>query len=588
TEGVNYIVSDEWADLQVGLEDETMKINTHWDKERYFNLWVVRQIDDGGILGYAYKPESGYDRDGVVVRYGCFGTSAAGGPFVQGRNGGRTATHEIGHWLSLDHPFNDHTGGDNGCRQGHCSQTGDKICDTPPAAAATYGTGTSRKNSCTFDVPDLPDNPRQYMDYLNDAACNYFSPQQAAQMRAVLQIPQLGRRFQLWQDYTHRETGVGPYKAPKANFWASNLQPCPGAPVRFVDYSQNRPDEYFWRFPGAVPETSTDPSPVVVYSAPGVYDVELRVRNRSQIADSIVKRAFIRVQNVVALPLEQNFADAENPAFFPPTGWHVVNPDSAIVEYTRKWDGTRYGHQSPGGARMRFHVYSDYNQEDGLVSPPIALAGADSEAVFRFSYAYAPYQSQIPNYLFTDTLSVQMSLDCGHTWTTIWRKGGADLNTTGGAKMSEWFEPGASEWRRETISLDSAVLKNASTIRFRFWAKNGWGNNLFVDDVYFNALRRQSIEDTAVGRTPNLDDAFVALSVYPNPSASATIRIVSRRLTTATLEIYDAAGRRLLDLNASLRHGETLLPLPADNLPPGLYAIRIAGTTVGVRWIKID
>ncbi len=591
TNGVDYVVSDAWADLERNLEDEPMKLASYWDKDRYFNIWTVRQIDDGSILGYAFKPESGYDRDGIVVKYNCFGTLSAGGQFLPGNNLGRTTTHEIGHWLSLDHPFHDHTGGTNGCHQGFCTQTGDKICDTPPAAAPSYGVFSARKNSCVFDVPDLPDNPRLYMDYLNDAGLNLFSPQQAAQMRAVLQMTNLGRRYQLWQKYVHEETGVGSYKAPKANFWASNLRPCPGSPVQFLDYSQNRPTEYLWRFPGGVPETSTDAAPVVAYPAPGNYSVELVVRNLSGVSDSIRKSGFIRVIDTVPLPLNQNFNGAYDPVYFPTGGWYVFNPDSITTEISRRWDGVGHGHLSPGGcARMRFHTYSDYNQEDGLVAPGVSLAGADSGAVFKFSYAYAPYQSQSPNLLFTDTLSVQMSLDCGHSWTTLWRRGGNQLMTAAGPKMSEWFEPTANDWRRDSVSIDSLTLKGSQTVRFRFWAKNGWGNNLFIDDVFFNAYRRKPyVADTlpdTTRRTLLLSEALIDLSVYPNPSRKPTVRVVTRKTTEATLEVYNATGRRIYSRVVPLRFGETDFGLPTDDWACGVYAVRLAGTSLSTRWVK--
>jgi len=98
-----------------------------WDKNKYLNIWVC----DLGflLLGYAQFPGLSAATDGVVIHYKYFGTiGTATWPF----NKGRTATHEIGHWLWLYHTF-------EGCCSGNtasnCLTGGDRVCDTPPTDA---------------------------------------------------------------------------------------------------------------------------------------------------------------------------------------------------------------------------------------------------------------------------------------------------------------------------------------------------------------------------------------------------------------------------------------------------------------------
>ncbi|MBK9317377.1 MAG: hypothetical protein IPM91_00075 [Bacteroidetes bacterium] len=78
-------------------------------------------------MGYAPFPGNATATDGVVVLYSC-----VGGPSAPGTSHpyhlGRTATHEVGHYLGLYHTF-----------QGGCSVNGDLVSDTPPARRANYG-----------------------------------------------------------------------------------------------------------------------------------------------------------------------------------------------------------------------------------------------------------------------------------------------------------------------------------------------------------------------------------------------------------------------------------------------------------------
>ena len=86
-----------------------------WDSKRYLNIWVCNLF--GRSLGYSSLPGSPVYKDGVVIQYDVFGTAGTiRAPFDKGR----TATHEIGHWLGLMHLWGDALCGD------------DMIDDTPP------------------------------------------------------------------------------------------------------------------------------------------------------------------------------------------------------------------------------------------------------------------------------------------------------------------------------------------------------------------------------------------------------------------------------------------------------------------------
>jgi hypothetical protein len=135
----------------------------------HLNLWVCSL--SGGVLGYAQFPGGPAATDGVVINTLAFGTrGTAEAPFDLGR----TATHEVGHYLNLRHIWGDTE---------DCSGT-DFVADTPNAAGPNYGTPTFPSVSCG-NGPN-GDMFMNYMDYVDDAAMYMFTAQQVLRMRAAL------------------------------------------------------------------------------------------------------------------------------------------------------------------------------------------------------------------------------------------------------------------------------------------------------------------------------------------------------------------------------------------------------------------
>lgn len=140
-----------------------------WPSSSYLNLWVCNI--SGGILGYAQFPGGPSATDGVVINYTAFGnTGTAAAPY----NKGRTATHEVGHWLNLYHIW-----GDDGTA---CTGT-DNVSDTPNQADENYGCPAFPTVSCS-NGPN-GDMFMNYMDYTDDACMFMFTAGQKARMQAL-------------------------------------------------------------------------------------------------------------------------------------------------------------------------------------------------------------------------------------------------------------------------------------------------------------------------------------------------------------------------------------------------------------------
>jgi hypothetical protein len=139
------------------------------DPTTKLNMWVCDL--SSGYLGYAQFPGGSAATDGVVIDYQAFGTSATY-PMYTVFNKGRTATHEVGHWLNLRHIW-----GDRRCGT-------DYVDDTPAHDASNGGCPSSTLRSACAGKP--LEQWMNYMDYTDDRCMYMFSGGQKARMDAAI------------------------------------------------------------------------------------------------------------------------------------------------------------------------------------------------------------------------------------------------------------------------------------------------------------------------------------------------------------------------------------------------------------------
>ncbi|MFM9027251.1 MAG: fibronectin type III domain-containing protein [Bacteroidota bacterium] len=140
-----------------------------WNASQYLNIWTCNM--SGGILGYAQFPGGSASTDGVVLQFNTVGSMlspySGGAPY----NLGRTATHEVGHWLNLRHIW-----GDANCGS-------DLVNDTPTHNTSNYGCPAyPHYSTCTGTPIEMTMN---YMDYTDDACMYMFTAGQSTRMNAL-------------------------------------------------------------------------------------------------------------------------------------------------------------------------------------------------------------------------------------------------------------------------------------------------------------------------------------------------------------------------------------------------------------------
>lgn len=158
------------------IDDDKMKSSSTggdnaWPASSYLNIWTVNFGNN--LLGYAQFPGGSASTDGVVLLYSSVGSMQVPGS-ASPYNLGRTATHEVGHWLNLRHIW-----GDDGT-----SCTGsDLVSDTPNQADENYGCPAFPNVSCS----NGPNGEMfmNYMDYTDDGCMNMFTAGQASRMQAL-------------------------------------------------------------------------------------------------------------------------------------------------------------------------------------------------------------------------------------------------------------------------------------------------------------------------------------------------------------------------------------------------------------------
>ena len=521
-----------------------------WPRDQYLNIWVCNFANTSG--GFALFPGVAANVDGAAIDYYSFGRNYIGG--------GRTATHEIGHWLGLLHTFQ------SGCGSSvidstNCSTTGDYICDTPPEASSTF-TCPPTQNSCNNDVPDLPDMITNYMGYSYSSCKNMFTQGQADRMNIVLQTQRTPiltspacNSFYQTDASAHKVLVPNNLACDSVVNLAFELLNLGTNTLTSVDINYQIDGGAFstYNWNGNLQfGASINVNLNTLSLSSGIHNITIYTQNPNGTVDMDFNNDTLSLSfNVLGNSIShQNYnEDFENNSFL--SSYIIHNPNSNN-SWVRDSSVGGFGNSLSSFMKNNFDFnVNSVGDIDEFILPVLDFSNA-TFATLNFDVAYAKYSNS-----FYDSLIVLYSENCAADWNMLWAKGKNNLPTVS-SSFTSYFTPTSSQWRLENISLDSLLGKSEVLIKFR--NISGIGNNLYVDNINISS------NTTTVQMQESHEPIML---VFPNP-VTDNIQIQMENLEQ--IEISNMMGQIIFSRTISTKN--KIVKVDFSDYNSGVYLIK--------------
>ncbi len=549
-----------WVDDDV--KDASQGGADPWPHTSYLNIWVCDL--DWGLLGYAYPPGVPGSIDGVVIGYHYFGSSDYG--VFSSLNDpaydlGRTTTHEVGHWLNLEHIW-----GDASCGN-------DNVADTPEQEGSHFGCPTHpyHVNLCGAGSSPNGEMFMNYMDYTDDYCMNMYSTGQKTRMTNAINnsrsslLTSLGCTPPITIQLDAEMLDI---VAPSGSLCSNSITPI--VTLRnmglttltsvTISYHIDAGSNSFYNWSGSLSTAQQiNVTLPAMTTTTGSHTFTASTSNPNGSSDGNPSNdsnnssfTVTASGNGAALPIAEGFQGAG----FMPSGWTNVNPDSD--DFT--WEESGIGAWGASSASALFNNFDgdNTNNPDGTVDAFITGDFDFTNALWpdlKFTVAYARYDAT-----YADGLKVYSSSDCGNSWNQIFYKFGPDLATAPDNTNS--FVPSAAQWRDEIIAVPQ--LTGNPKVSFKFENNSGYGNNLYIDDINIYATPL-GVEE--IGK-------FSELHIYPNPSTGIfTLDLGTTIIDKGSIEIFNNIGQSVYSENF-------------ESAPHQLFSVDLSDFSSGVYFVN--
>ena len=532
-----------------------------WPHDEYLNIYVCSDI--GGAAGYTFKPSGSSNASSSSMFYngifllqnytGSIGTSST--------YTSRTLTHEVGHWLNLNHVWgpNNSPGDPTSCN------IDDNVQDTPlciGSNSCNYNANTcndfgSNFSSWTYDVKD---NVENYMDY--SYCSKMFTEGQKTRMRNAITSNTAGRS-NLITASNHALTGINsPLVLCQAKFKANKTVLCANDSITFTDMSFNAVTGWNWTFAGGTPSTSTSQNPGVIYTTPGTYTVTLTATDGGTSDVETMTNYITVLPNGNTLPYFEGFENITNLSATP--NWIVDNPSGNAWNIT-----TSAAHTGSKSAKLT-NLGQAAGSIDQLISSAIDLSSVDTTNGVTLSFRYAYKKASSTS---TDILRVYFTANCGDTWAV--RKTLSATTMSGSSFQASSWTPTANDWITVHMTNVTSLFWNEN-FRYKFEFTANGGNNIYLDDI--NIYPGSPSDNLIVA---GIDEAaFTAVNLYPNP-ADEELNISFHAINNEKMSIVltDLTGKTIQTTTIQANEGENLVLLNTSDFAKGVYFVNLLSGT---------
>ncbi|MBI3509708.1 MAG: T9SS type A sorting domain-containing protein [Bacteroidetes bacterium] len=232
-----------------------------------------------------------------------------------------------------------------------------------------------------------------------------------------------------------------------------------------------------------------------------------------------------------------------------PSTWGIVNQGTMNT-----WGNSNVGYSSTKSAKLTWFG-SASGDNDYLYMDPQDFSSTASP-VLTFEVAYCQISGN------NDKLSVEVSLNCGTSWSPKYIRTGATLSTTT-AHSASWTPTTTAEWRMETINLNT--LGGMSNVWIRFKGTSDAGNNLYLDNI--------NIAPSAIDE----NHLVTSMNIFPNPANdNSTINFGMKESGNVKIEITNELGQVISSEDlGTISSGDHYHELNTSSLNDGIYFISI-------------
>ncbi len=301
---------------------------------------------------------------------------------------------------------------------------------------------------------------------------------------------------------------------------------------------------------------------------PGANQISARILSVNGLPDIYKFNSIVKPVTVPTVPvdpvsdsMEEGFEEVAN--FATPENIILLRNaeiDLAVVDNTEFSTATwRIGAFEASDKAIFYNFYGLLaNQRVTMMTYKADLSGKDSVAL-TFDHAYVTYQSE------SDRLQIEVSTNCGETWTSVFNKAGSTLST--GPAQTGFFIPRTARWRNNVVDLSN--YNGAEELMVRFVGVSAYGNNLWLDNIKIAGISGTSSEEKFLDEN--------ALSIAPNPARQDLNLILSLdEASDCQIVLQDLTGKNteILERNLKLGQGTHNIQYHVQK-PAGLYLLTL-------------